>query len=80
MVRETAETFGIATRDDKFRGSHNVDLNAFPQYRNFLIFSIRVLKLQMQLVPKKGSVFIFQVDCWKITLLGDKLTSRNLRL
>ncbi|KAJ0088439.1 hypothetical protein Patl1_32043 [Pistacia atlantica] len=51
MVRETAETFGIVTRDDKFR-----------------------------VVPKKGSVFIFQVDCWKITLLGDKLTSRNLRL
>uniref|UniRef100_A0A251K5Z6 Uncharacterized protein n=1 Tax=Manihot esculenta TaxID=3983 RepID=A0A251K5Z6_MANES len=31
-------------------------------------------------VPKKCSVFIFQVDCWKITLQGDKLTSRNLGL
>ncbi|XP_044472611.1 uncharacterized protein LOC123201262 [Mangifera indica] len=51
MVRETAETFGIVTREDKFR-----------------------------VVPKKDSVFIFQVDCWKITLLGNKLTSRNVGL
>ncbi|KAL5740724.1 hypothetical protein ACOSQ2_029904 [Xanthoceras sorbifolium] len=49
MIRETAETFGIITQDNKLR-----------------------------VVPKKASVFIFQVDCWKITLLGDKLTSRNL--
>ncbi|XP_022131994.1 uncharacterized protein LOC111004973 isoform X1 [Momordica charantia] len=47
MIRETAETFGIVTKDDKFR-----------------------------VVPKKSSVFIFQWDCWKITLLGDKLSSR----
>ncbi|KAL5546213.1 hypothetical protein UlMin_005900 [Ulmus minor] len=51
MIRETAETFGIITHDDKFR-----------------------------VVPKKASVFIFQVDCWKITLHGDKLTSRNVSL
>ncbi|XP_034213394.1 ribonuclease P protein subunit p29 isoform X2 [Prunus dulcis] len=51
MIRETAETFGIITQDDKFR-----------------------------VVPKRFSVFIFQVDCWKITLHGDKLTSRNLSL
>ncbi|XP_059646926.1 ribonuclease MRP protein subunit POP4 isoform X2 [Cornus florida] len=49
MIRETAETFGIITKDNKFR-----------------------------VVPKKLSVFIFQADCWKITLHGDKLTSRNL--
>ncbi|KAL6138623.1 hypothetical protein ACLB2K_063904 [Fragaria x ananassa] len=49
MIRETAETFGIITEDDKFR-----------------------------VVPKRFSVFIFQVDCWKITLHGDKLASRNL--
>ncbi|CAN0926819.1 Ribonuclease MRP protein subunit POP4 [Linum grandiflorum] len=48
MIRETAATFGIITRDDKFRA-----------------------------VPKKASVFIFQADCWKITLHGDKLISRN---
>lgn len=51
MIRETAETLGIITQDDKFR-----------------------------VVPKKGSVFIFQADCWKVTLQGDKLTSRNLAL
>nr|KJB22800.1 hypothetical protein B456_004G066200 [Gossypium raimondii] len=28
-------------------------------------------------VPKKCSLFIFQVHCWKITRQGDKLTSRN---
>ncbi|XP_050381396.1 ribonuclease MRP protein subunit POP4 isoform X2 [Argentina anserina] len=49
MIRETAETFGIITEDDKFR-----------------------------VVPKRFSVFVFQVDCLKITLHGDKLTSRNL--
>ncbi|XP_010506179.1 PREDICTED: uncharacterized protein LOC104782834 [Camelina sativa] len=48
MVRETSETFGIITRDDKF-----------------------------PVVPKKHSVFIIQLDCWKITLLGDKFTSRD---
>ncbi|XP_065856489.1 ribonuclease MRP protein subunit POP4 [Euphorbia lathyris] len=32
---------------------------------------------QFRVVPKKFSIFIFQVDCWKITLQGDKL-SRNL--
>ncbi|XP_044505185.1 uncharacterized protein LOC123225315 [Mangifera indica] len=49
MVCETAETFGIVTRDDKFR-----------------------------VVPRKGSVLIVQVECWKITSLGDKLSSRYL--
>ncbi|KAL3536308.1 hypothetical protein ACH5RR_004769 [Cinchona calisaya] len=49
MIRETAETFGIITEDNKFR-----------------------------VVPKKLSVFMLQADCWKITLHGDKLTSRTL--
>ncbi|PIN18476.1 Ribonuclease P [Handroanthus impetiginosus] len=49
MVRETKETFGIITEDNKFR-----------------------------VVPKKLSVFMLQADCWKITLHGDKLASRNL--
>ncbi|KAI3936486.1 hypothetical protein MKX01_028116 [Papaver californicum] len=48
MIRETAETFGIITQDNKFR-----------------------------VVPKKPSVFILQTDCWRITLHGDKFTSRN---
>lgn len=33
---------------------------------------------KFRVVPKKGSVFIFQVDTWKITLHGDKLISRSL--
>ncbi|KAL6534212.1 hypothetical protein OROHE_013137 [Orobanche hederae] len=49
MVRETKETFGIITQDNKFR-----------------------------VVPKKGSVFVLQADCWKITLNGDRLASRKL--
>ncbi|GFP83750.1 ribonuclease p protein subunit p29 [Phtheirospermum japonicum] len=49
MVRETKETFGIITQDNKFR-----------------------------VVPKKGSVFVLQADCWKVTLHGDRLASRNL--
>ncbi|XP_048324651.2 ribonuclease MRP protein subunit POP4, partial [Ziziphus jujuba] len=43
MIRETAETLGIITQDNKFK-----------------------------VVPKKVSAFIFQVDCWKITLKGNK--------
>ncbi|GLT89700.1 hypothetical protein SLE2022_076760 [Rubroshorea leprosula] len=35
---------------------------------------------KFQVVPKRISVFIFQVDCWKITLQGDKLASRNFSL
>ncbi|RVW39767.1 Ribonuclease P protein subunit p29 [Vitis vinifera] len=58
MIRETAETLGIITQDDKFRGNPSTG----------------------RIVPKKGSVFIFQADCWKVTLQGDKLTSRNLAL
>ncbi|KAH6801640.1 ribonuclease P family protein [Perilla frutescens var. frutescens] len=49
MVRETKETFGIVTEENKFK-----------------------------VVPKKLSVFALQADCWKITLHGDKLVSRNL--
>lgn len=49
MIRETAETFGIITRENSFR-----------------------------VVPKKDSVFIFQADCWRITLYGDKCISRKL--
>lgn len=49
MVRETKETFGIVTQDNKFK-----------------------------VVPKKLSVFVLQADCWKITLHGDRLVSRNL--
>ncbi|KAK4752436.1 hypothetical protein SAY87_021234 [Trapa incisa] len=51
MIRETARTFGIITRDNKFR-----------------------------VVPKKDSVFLLQVDCWKITLHGEKLIGRDLGL
>ncbi|XP_062117199.1 ribonuclease MRP protein subunit POP4-like isoform X2 [Humulus lupulus] len=51
MIRETAETFGIVTQDNKFR-----------------------------VVLKKVSVFMLQVDCWKVTLHGDKLTSRTSTL
>ncbi|OWM67666.1 hypothetical protein CDL15_Pgr024751 [Punica granatum] len=48
MIRETAATFGLITRDNKFR-----------------------------VVPKRDSVFIFQADCWKVTLFGEKLIGRD---
>ncbi|XP_028552792.1 ribonuclease P protein subunit p29 isoform X2 [Dendrobium catenatum] len=31
-----------------------------------------------RVVPKHGSVFIFQAGCWKVTLHGDKLSLRNI--
>ncbi|KAG0450256.1 hypothetical protein HPP92_026974 [Vanilla planifolia] len=31
-----------------------------------------------RMVPKHGSVFIFQVGCLKVTLQGDRLSSRNI--
>lgn len=49
MIRETAETLGIITEDNKFRA-----------------------------VPKKLSVFMLQADGWKVTLFGDKLSSRTM--
>ncbi|XP_031091213.1 ribonuclease P protein subunit p29 [Ipomoea triloba] len=49
MIRETAETFGIITEDNRFK-----------------------------VVPKKLSVFMLQADSWKVTILGDKLASRNM--
>ncbi|GFP81477.1 ribonuclease p protein subunit p29 [Phtheirospermum japonicum] len=33
---------------------------------------------KFRVVPKNGSVFVLQADCWKITLHGDRLASRNL--
>ncbi|KAL3639180.1 hypothetical protein CASFOL_017087 [Castilleja foliolosa] len=33
---------------------------------------------KFRVVPKRGSVFVLQADCWKITMHGDKLASRNL--
>ncbi|KAG8068348.1 hypothetical protein GUJ93_ZPchr0005g15232 [Zizania palustris] len=30
-----------------------------------------------RVVPKAGSVFILQADCWKVTLIGDKLSPRE---
>ncbi|KAK7366622.1 hypothetical protein VNO80_08617 [Phaseolus coccineus] len=35
---------------------------------------------KFRVVPKKGSVFVLQVDCWKVTLHGDKLGSRKVGL
>ncbi|CAJ2650832.1 unnamed protein product [Trifolium pratense] len=35
---------------------------------------------KFKVVPKKGSVFVVQVDCWKVTMLGDKLDSRKVGL
>ncbi|CAL4901251.1 unnamed protein product [Urochloa decumbens] len=48
MIRDTAETFGIISEDNRFR-----------------------------VVPKAGSVFILQADCWKVTLIGDKLSPKE---
>ncbi|GJN14688.1 hypothetical protein PR202_gb01543 [Eleusine coracana subsp. coracana] len=30
-----------------------------------------------RVVPKAGSVFILQADCWKVTLIGDKLSPKE---
>ncbi|CAM0955059.1 unnamed protein product [Alopecurus aequalis] len=48
MIRDTAETFGIISEDNRF-----------------------------QVVPKHGSVFVLQADCWKVTLIGDKLSPKE---
>uniref|UniRef100_A0A0D9XJ63 Uncharacterized protein n=1 Tax=Leersia perrieri TaxID=77586 RepID=A0A0D9XJ63_9ORYZ len=32
---------------------------------------------RFRVVPKAGSVFILQADCWKVTLIGDKLSPRE---
>lgn len=32
---------------------------------------------RFRVVPKQGSVFVFQAGCWKITLHGDNLSMRN---
>lgn len=43
----------------------------------FLILTTDLIISYHAVVPKKLSVFIFQVEGWKITLLGDKLLNRN---
>ncbi|KAL6610354.1 hypothetical protein ACP70R_040323 [Stipagrostis hirtigluma subsp. patula] len=32
---------------------------------------------RFRVVPKAGSVFILQADCWKVTLIGDKLSPKE---
>ncbi|XP_062179470.1 ribonuclease MRP protein subunit POP4-like [Phragmites australis] len=51
MIRDTAETFGIISEDNRFR--------------------------EPAAVPKVGSVFILQADCWKVTLIGGKLSPKE---
>lgn len=41
-------------------------------------FSVISADNKLHVVPKKASVFMLQADCWKITLLGDELRSRNM--
>ncbi|CAL4926024.1 unnamed protein product [Urochloa decumbens] len=48
MIRDTAETFGIISEDNRFR-----------------------------VIPKAGSIFILQADCWRVTLIGDKLSPKE---
>ncbi|XP_058778401.1 ribonuclease MRP protein subunit POP4 [Vicia villosa] len=43
-------------------------------------FGIITENNKFRVVPKKGSVFRLQVDCWKVTLHGDKLDSRKVGL
>lgn len=35
---------------------------------------------KFRVVPKTVSVFVFQADCWKVTMHGDKLSSRKVGL
>lgn len=42
-----------------------------PSYRYFHL-------LQLAVVPKRFSVFMLQADGWKVTLVGDKLSSRTM--
>jgi hypothetical protein len=35
------------------------------------------LLLEPAVVPKAGSVFILQADCWEVTLIGDKLSPKD---
>ncbi|RWV88233.1 hypothetical protein BHE74_00041268 [Ensete ventricosum] len=73
MIRETAETFGIITQDNCFRGIV-VTADSCEKMQNVL----NCVFFGSTVVPKMGSVFIFQADCWKITLHGDKLSKRPL--
>ncbi|KAL8125935.1 hypothetical protein AgCh_013292 [Apium graveolens] len=41
-------------------------------------FSVISADDKLHVVPKKASVFMLQADCWKITLLGDEIRSRNM--
>ncbi|KAE8773860.1 Ribonuclease P protein subunit p29 [Hordeum vulgare] len=63
MIRDTAETFGIISEDNRFR-----DLTGLLSKK---------LTLKPAVVPKAGSVFVLQADCWKVTLIGDKLSPKE---
>uniref|UniRef100_A0A8R7P5Y1 Uncharacterized protein n=1 Tax=Triticum urartu TaxID=4572 RepID=A0A8R7P5Y1_TRIUA len=35
------------------------------------------ITLKPAVVPKAGSVFVLQAGCWKVTLIGDKLSPKE---
>ncbi|EMS47962.1 Ribonuclease P protein subunit p29 [Triticum urartu] len=63
MIRDTAETFGIISEDNRFR--------------DLMGLLSKKLTLKPAVVPKAGSVFVLQADCWKVTLIGDKLSPKE---
>ncbi|KAL5202774.1 hypothetical protein ABZP36_013726 [Zizania latifolia] len=69
MIRETAETFGIISEDNHFRDNCRLD--------GIAVFVAKFAMFEPAVVPKAGSVFILQADCWKVTLIGDKLSPRE---
>jgi hypothetical protein len=42
-----------------------------------LRLSKQLTALEPAAVPKAGSVFTLEADCWKCTLIGDKLSPRE---
>ncbi|KAL5098709.1 hypothetical protein RYX36_003036 [Vicia faba] len=58
-----------------FTGTGGIMIRETPE-----AFGIITENNKFRVVPKKGSVFRLQVDCWKVTLHGDKLDSRKVGL
>ncbi|KAE8817612.1 hypothetical protein D1007_04714 [Hordeum vulgare] len=72
MIRDAAETFGIISEDDRFRV-----MNSSINYCRPDGLLSKKLTLRPAVVPKAGSVFVLQADCWKVTLIGDKLSPKE---
>ncbi|KAJ1702119.1 hypothetical protein LUZ63_001898 [Rhynchospora breviuscula] len=80
MIRETTETFGIISQNNKFKGTcffFIPGVYILTHFGPLCIQTQNLIILALSVVPKAGSVFMLQADSWMVTLCGDMLSANE---